>query len=439
MRHLWILLIILIWIVPLRSDAAVCACYFGDKNDCQAGAVSANALEGECKSVCEKQHTNLKSYKYAESAEFGASLITACLSAHSTANEKPPKTDSVMPKLNVEIPGLTFSPITKFEGELNVNFVGEYIQGVYKFLISLSGFVAVVLILIGGLQWVFGGVSAQQLSSAKTRIKNAVIGLVLLMSVVLILTLVNPRLIEFDPLRVRFVEEIAVEQKDDAGDIDQTTTTTPAGATGKKVPGGQLCSSPENCTKWCNEHPNESEWPDANDKTIDPALTKVIPDMPGIKNPRKSRATAEMIEGLKKAGSIALGKDPNYYIQIQDGFRPLKKQIKLVCDKVKSGNPKSIADIGTIVARPGGSNHGSGMAVDITFYKAGAQIVTSSNAAQANQKYKQGAGILADIMAEAGFVRYAKEIWHFELAGKTTSDCRCKGSAQCPFPASCKF
>ncbi len=430
LKCILIFFFLLFWFVPNSSfAAATCVCYFGEKNDCTPATVSDAALEGECKSACEKaQGGQLKTYEYSNSAIFGGAFIAKCSVAHTIATEKQPKTETVIPKLNVDIPGLTFSPVKKFEGELHVNFLGDYIKGVYKFFIGFAGMAAIVLLIIGGFQWVLGGFSSGQVKKAQDRIKNAVTGLVLLLGVVLILTIINPQLITFEPLRVKFVEEIAVEQKDDEGDVDSTATVK-----------GQLCSSPKSCVKWCQDNPNPGTWPEANDKTIDPKLTKVIPDMPGLKNPRKSRATDDMIVALKKAGAIAVSKNPNYFIRIQDGFRPLKNQIKIVCNKVQSGDQKSINEIGIIVAYPGGSNHGSGMAVDITFYEGGKQLVTSSNKAQGGQQYKDGAELLADIMAQAGMVRYAREIWHFELEGKTKTFCRCKGAAQCPFPASCKF
>jgi D-alanyl-D-alanine dipeptidase len=143
-----------------------------------------------------------------------------------------------------------------------------------------------------------------------------------------------------------------------------------------------------------------------------------------------------MLAGLANAGRIAKNKNPNYSIHVRSGFRPLKTQIRLVCDRFTAGDEKRIAKIGQAVAFPGGSNHGSGAAVDIQLWEGGKQLITMSYSAQNASKYEEPAKIFAEIMAEAGFVRYSKEIWHFELEGKASSRCRCRGSA-CPFPPKC--
>ena len=130
--------------------------------------------------------------------------------------------------------------------------------------------------------------------------------------------------------------------------------------------------------------------------------------------------------------------DSSYNIHLISAFRPLTRQIEMVCDVLASGNEKSIAGIGKAVAWPGGSNHGSGIAIDIMLKKGNLALTdpTFNTTNQQNPKYKDGAQILSQIMTEAGFVRYAKEIWHFELKAKAGSWCRCSYPG-CPFPAKC--
>src|SRR3990167_4102187 len=87
------------------------------------------------------------------------------------------------PTLQVDIPGVKFSE-GKVEGKvLKVNYLGDYIAGVYKYLIGISTTIAIVMLMIGGLQWSLGASSQENISKAKNRINNALIGLVLLLSV----------------------------------------------------------------------------------------------------------------------------------------------------------------------------------------------------------------------------------------------------------------
>ncbi len=98
------------------------------------------------------------------------------------------------PTLQVEIPDVKFSE-GKIEGNvLKVNYLGDYIAGIYKYLIGISTTIAIVMLMIGGLQWAIGASSQENISKAKKRINNALIGLVLLLSVYAILFIVNPNL-----------------------------------------------------------------------------------------------------------------------------------------------------------------------------------------------------------------------------------------------------
>ncbi len=444
-----IFFVVMTFLFPMPSLASpLCACYFGEKNDCAAEAVNEDAKEVNCKAACEtKYKTQLNTYQYNESA-LSATILFSCTQAHQFALEAKSKTNPVVPKLNVEIPGFEFSPIKEFGGNLHVNFLGEYIAGVYSYLITISTVAAVILLMVGGLQWSMGAMSPGQMAKGKERIKNAITGLVLLMSVVFILKMVNPRLVTFDPLQLRFIEELGPAEKDDPGDVAEEGSLADVpkplqGQGGKFFDGVTICGSKNDCVKWCKENQNANEWPDYNKKTIDFSLTKSIPSSPGLVGRQGHRATDEMITALKKAGQIAVSKNSNYLIKA-GGVRTLKQQIKLVCDKVKEAEAttdpekaqKILNKIGKSVAFPGNSNHGNGVATDVQFYEGTKPLIEPSFAtsSQNGPQWEKGAEELADIMAEAGFLRLNSEVWHFELEGKAGTNNRCKGSAQCPFP-----
>ena len=75
-----------------------------------------------------------------------------------------PAVGYAVPKLQVDIPGVSFeSPVAVMlekggEG-LSINFLGAYISGVYKYLIGFALTIAIVMIMIGGLQYVLGASS----------------------------------------------------------------------------------------------------------------------------------------------------------------------------------------------------------------------------------------------------------------------------------------
>lgn len=228
-RFTAILALLALCAIPSTALAgSACFCYFGEKNDCQETAVNQTAVEKECEVTC--KNTYLDAFK---SAEFTDSFVSngptaiKCKAAHEAANpvESKPVTQGVLPKLNVDIPTVTFSPILEKSGNLEISFLAEYIQGVYKYLIGISVTIAVVFLMVGGLQWSLGGASSAQISKAKERIKNAVTGLVLLLSVVLILQIVNPQLNELAPLTVERIEGIPLEAEEHANSIEGDSDT----------------------------------------------------------------------------------------------------------------------------------------------------------------------------------------------------------------------
>lgn len=73
-----------------------------------------------------------------------------------------------------------------------------YLAGMMKLLIAVSGGLAVLMMIIGGTQYVAAGITPDAKSSAKERIQNAAIGLALTLASYLILLSINPQLVEFD-------------------------------------------------------------------------------------------------------------------------------------------------------------------------------------------------------------------------------------------------
>lgn len=73
-----------------------------------------------------------------------------------------------------------------------------YLAGMLKLLIATAGALAVLMMIIGGTQYVAAGVTPDAKSTAKDRITNAAIGLALTLASYLILVSINPKLVEFD-------------------------------------------------------------------------------------------------------------------------------------------------------------------------------------------------------------------------------------------------
>ncbi len=82
-----------------------------------------------------------------------------------------------------------------FGGRTEFVNLGDFIQTMYKYAIMAAGILAVILIMVAGMQWLSSGGSAEQINSARKRIGNALMGLFLAVCSYLILNIINPYLV----------------------------------------------------------------------------------------------------------------------------------------------------------------------------------------------------------------------------------------------------
>lgn len=76
-----------------------------------------------------------------------------------------------------------------------VSGINQYIERIYRAALIIGAFLAMLLIVVGATQWGLSAGSESAKSDARSRITNAIMGLVLLLAVALILFFVNPALV----------------------------------------------------------------------------------------------------------------------------------------------------------------------------------------------------------------------------------------------------
>ncbi len=120
-------------------------------------------------------------------------------------------------------------------GESNVENLPDYINTAYTWILPAATLAAVVLMMIGGLQYVLSRGKEKYISKGKQRITNAITGIVLLMAVYVILYLIDPRLTMMNSLKIPLVKKVVIvdansscERLGDVGyDIKPTPPTAP--------------------------------------------------------------------------------------------------------------------------------------------------------------------------------------------------------------------
>ena len=91
-----------------------------------------------------------------------------------------------------------YSPLIDIPNNLSGdgNF-DNYINSLYIFTITLAGLLAVIKIIVGGVKWMMSDVVTQKAQAIKD-IQGALLGLVVVLSAVVILSVINPNLIKID-------------------------------------------------------------------------------------------------------------------------------------------------------------------------------------------------------------------------------------------------
>ena len=115
------------------------------------------------------------------------------------------------PKLQINIPTVQFSNITKDGEYIGVPHLAEYVAGVFKYAVGIISIVAIVMIMVGGLIWLTAGGSAGRVGKAKETITGAVLGLLLALGSYTVLYTINPDLVSFEALKIKIVQRQELE------------------------------------------------------------------------------------------------------------------------------------------------------------------------------------------------------------------------------------
>lgn len=203
-----------------QTHRSVCVCYrksgscepFYENTDATSEITCSIEV---CKTTLGDSYSDSSHWDPDESSDVGKQIISACeqgttpqsLTPGTTVTPPPPAPKPfISPKLNVEIPDLSFSKILDKGEVLEVNYLADYISAIYKFLLGAAATIAIVMIMIGGFQYVLSSGGFGDVKKGKERIKNAITGLIILMGVSIILSTVNPQLVLFKPLTVSYIK-----------------------------------------------------------------------------------------------------------------------------------------------------------------------------------------------------------------------------------------
>ncbi len=129
-----------------------------------------------------------------------------------TAKPVSDKDRFVIPNLNVDIPGLSFTtniPKTTCQGRagqcVTIPFLAEYITALYKYALGLGLVAAAIMFMYGAFLYLVGA-TGLQIQSAKQKMVEAILGLTLLLASYAILANVAPSVVSLKPIEVDYME-----------------------------------------------------------------------------------------------------------------------------------------------------------------------------------------------------------------------------------------
>lgn len=105
---------------------------------------------------------------------------------------------------SVSIPGL-FPADGQASEPIDQTIAGRYVRALYIYFIGIVGVLAVVMIMYAGILWITAAGNASKISQAKEHMNGAVIGVILILTSYLLLTLINPQLVT---LRVPYINPV---------------------------------------------------------------------------------------------------------------------------------------------------------------------------------------------------------------------------------------
>lgn len=136
------------------------------------------------------------------------------------ASAAEPAFTEIKPRLQINIPGLApFTSAFQSGGYVTLPYLPEYISAVYNYLVGIAGIFATIMIMYGGMKWIFAAGDSSKITAAKDTIVHAVIGLVLALGSYVILYAINPATVSFKSLELLAIERKGIEGEHGGGEL----------------------------------------------------------------------------------------------------------------------------------------------------------------------------------------------------------------------------
>lgn len=380
----------------------------------------------------------------------------------------------VTPETKIKIPGVVFSNITKEShittdesgaSWLNIPFLGEFISAIYKYSVGLISLIAVMVLIISGVQIITSAGNSEAISSAKHRIVSSVIAIIITAGSYTILYTVNPDLVNLKNLKILVIQgetleiheesDLAIQNlpTDAQGNVINTITNTGGIITGadgvvtKRPASINEITAEQFMSEKINGQPSDG-W--AIWQTLSPTEKNTILPHLFIRTGQCTNAEAFVKSNIEHGNLKNLKVHPNIIPKLRTAadtaekydlmlygtaFRTLDDETRLwntgVVARFTQTDQAGVRPVPNwaknqgAIAKPGcEAPHSSGGAMDLYLKRGNVKVTKNgplmNNIGQATAYYSSTNNdnvyniILEQIMHQSGWVRYCQETWHFE-------------------------
>lgn len=204
--------------VAVRAESDACVCYCGSTSTGavrQAGTTTSDA----CIATCQDDNKSAvgcytSSDQYPENSEL-CWTKEQCSQKGSTYtwndNVATCSDKSAAGRMgHCYAPQKSVNLIVPFGGNTAFSNIPTYVSAAYKFIVPVAALLAVVMLMVGGLQYILARGASDAIKKAKTRMVAAITGLVLLMSAYAMASILDPRLVNLKQLRLPAVKDVVI-------------------------------------------------------------------------------------------------------------------------------------------------------------------------------------------------------------------------------------
>ncbi|MEI6835375.1 MAG: hypothetical protein WCK59_00945 [Candidatus Falkowbacteria bacterium] len=143
--------------------------------------------------------------------QISGQISHVCCCAIPASSQSEPKFKMPDFVFQVPIPGLAKLSTVNCTTTCEIPWISEYIFAIYTYGLTVVGIIAVLILMAAGLLWIVSGGDSGKINKAKSMIAGSITGLLLMVSMNLLLSYINPELIKKKAISLDYLTKISLE------------------------------------------------------------------------------------------------------------------------------------------------------------------------------------------------------------------------------------